>query len=77
MLANISYFVVLDKVGEIETLFLFLTYTTCKSVVGMSNTVALDFGHAMFGPIGGSIFALIVAISCFGALNGQLLSSST
>lgn len=39
----------------------------------MSNTVALDFGHAMFGSIGGSVFALIVAISCFGALNGWLL----
>jgi hypothetical protein len=38
--------------------------------VGLSNTVALDFGRSLFGPIGGTIFALLVAISCFGALNG-------
>ena len=39
----------------------------------MSNTVALDFGHAMFGRIGGIVFAIMVALSCFGALNGALL----
>lgn len=53
LLANVSYFVVLDKV-----------------TVGMSNTVALDFGRALFGPAGGVVFAVMVAISCFGALNG-------
>ncbi|KAF9052662.1 L-methionine transporter [Panaeolus papilionaceus] len=59
VLANISYFVVLDK-----------------SVVGLSNTVALDFGRALFGPIGGSVFAFMVAFSCFGALNGSFFTSS-
>lgn len=39
-------------------------------MVGLSNTVALDFGRALFGPIGGSVFAFMVAFSCFGALNG-------
>jgi amino acid transporter len=30
----------------------------------------MDFGRALFGPIGGTIFAFMVAFSCFGALNG-------
>jgi len=54
LMANVSYFVVLDK----ET-------------VGRSNTVAMDFGRAIWGPIGGSVFAFMVAFSCFGALNGS------
>lgn len=45
-----------------------------KETVGLSNTVALDFGRALFGPVGGMVFALMVAISCFGALNGEALS---
>ncbi|KAG2111595.1 amino acid permease-domain-containing protein [Suillus discolor] len=57
--ANVSYFVVLDKV-----------------TVGMSNTVALDFGRALFGPAGGVLFAVMVAISCFGALNGSTFTSA-
>ncbi|KAG5728011.1 B(0,+)-type amino acid transporter 1 [Termitomyces sp. T112] len=59
MLANISYFVVLDMV-----------------TVSMSNTVALDFGRALFGPIGGMVFAFMVAFSCFGALNGSFFTTS-
>lgn len=59
LLANVSYFVVLDKV-----------------TVGMSNTVALDFGRALFGPAGGVVFAVMVAISCFGALNGSTFTSA-
>jgi amino acid transporter len=42
-----------------------------KGTVGRSNTVALDFGRALFGPMGGSVFAFMVAFSCFGALNGM------
>lgn len=41
-----------------------------KNLVAHSNTVGLDFGKEIFGPIGGVVFALIVAVSCFGALNG-------
>ncbi|EIN07323.1 L-methionine transporter [Punctularia strigosozonata HHB-11173 SS5] len=59
LLANVSYFVVLDK-----------------NVVGQSNTVALDFGRALLGPLGGSIFAFTVAFSCFGALNGSFFTSA-
>jgi len=58
LLANVSYFVVLDK-----------------TTVGLSNTVALDFGRALFGPIGGSVFAFMVAFSCFGALNGSFFTA--
>ncbi|THH16345.1 hypothetical protein EW146_g4269 [Bondarzewia mesenterica] len=58
LLANLSYFVVLDK-----------------NTVGLSNTVALDFGRALFGPVGGSVFAAMVAFSCFGALNGSFFTS--
>jgi hypothetical protein len=43
-----------------------------KDVVGLSNTVAVDFGRALFGSAGGVVFAFLVAISCFGALNGKL-----
>jgi len=59
LLANVSYFVVLEK-----------------NIVGLSNTVAMDFGRALFGPIGGSVFAFMVAFSCFGALNGSFFTSS-
>ncbi|KZT67743.1 amino acid transporter [Daedalea quercina L-15889] len=59
LLANLAYFVVLDK-----------------DTVGRSNTVALDFGRALFGPVGGVPFALMVAISCFGALNGSSFTAS-
>lgn len=41
-----------------------------QATLARSNTVALDFGRALFGPVGGVAFALMVAISCFGALNG-------
>lgn len=42
-----------------------------KATVSSSNAVALDFGRALFGPIGGVVFAVCVAVSCFGALNGS------
>ncbi|KAE8233777.1 hypothetical protein CF326_g1181 [Tilletia indica] len=43
--------------------------------VKRTNTVALDFGSAMFGPTGAILFASLVAFSCFGALNGQIFTS--
>ncbi|KAL4077054.1 amino acid permease-domain-containing protein [Scleroderma yunnanense] len=46
-----------------------------KETVGSSNTVALDFGRALFGPVGGMVFALMVAISCFGALNAAVFTA--
>ncbi|KAE9395060.1 amino acid transporter [Gymnopus androsaceus JB14] len=59
LLANVSYFAVLDK-----------------NLVGLSNTVAMDFGRAIFGPWGGTFFAFMVAFSCFGALNGGFFTAS-
>ncbi|KAK9897215.1 hypothetical protein P389DRAFT_54590 [Cystobasidium minutum MCA 4210] len=47
-----------------------------KTLVAHSNTVGLDFGKQIFGPVGGVVFALIVAVSCFGALNGSLFTSA-
>ena len=43
-----------------------------QTIVARSNTVAMDFGRALFGPVGGFLFAFMVAISCFGALNGTV-----
>ncbi|KAI0059899.1 amino acid transporter [Artomyces pyxidatus] len=59
LLANLSYFVVLEK-----------------DAVGASNTIALDFGQAMFGAPGGALFALVVALSCFGALHASFFTDS-
>ncbi|KIM24009.1 hypothetical protein M408DRAFT_332062 [Serendipita vermifera MAFF 305830] len=59
LLANVSYFIVLDK-----------------DTVSRSNTIALDFGRALFGPLGAILFSCMVAVSCFGALNGAFFTSS-
>ncbi|TEB36352.1 L-methionine transporter [Coprinellus micaceus] len=59
LMANISYFAVLDK-----------------NTVALSNTVALDFGRAIWGRAGATLFAVMVAVSCFGALNGSFYTSS-
>ncbi|GAA93618.1 uncharacterized protein L969DRAFT_14026 [Mixia osmundae IAM 14324] len=61
---------------------LFLVANICyfivlpQDIVAHSNTVALDFGRALFGPVGGLAFAAIVAVSCFGALNSSLYTSA-
>lgn len=47
------------------------------SVVASSNTVALDFGHATIGKLGGLVFSTLVSISCFGALNGSFYTSES
>jgi amino acid transporter len=46
------------------------------NLVSQTNTVALDFGSAVLGTTGGILFALIVAFSCFGALNGQVYTTA-
>lgn len=45
-------------------------------LVSRTNSVALDFGASAFGPMGGTFFAILVAFSCFGALNGHLYTYS-
>ncbi|RHZ43809.1 hypothetical protein Glove_853g13 [Diversispora epigaea] len=47
-----------------------------SSIVIKTNTIALDFGRAIFGPVGGILFALCVAASCFGAANGGIFTGS-
>lgn len=45
------------------------------ATIKQTNTIALDFGRAILGPIGGTVFALCVACSCFGALNASFFTS--
>lgn len=45
------------------------------SVIGSSNTVAVAFGAKVFGPVGGVILAIVVSLSCFGALNATTFTS--
>jgi amino acid transporter len=44
--------------------------------VARTNSIALDFGSAVFGSIGGVLFAGFVAFSCLGALNGHMYTYS-
>lgn len=46
------------------------------ALVSGTNTVALDFGSAIFGTTGGIVFAGLVSFSCFGALNSQVYTSA-
>lgn len=43
--------------------------------INKSNTVAVAFGQAVYGPIGSLVLALIVSGSCFGALNATTFTS--
>ncbi|KAH9460370.1 hypothetical protein Pst134EB_008544 [Puccinia striiformis f. sp. tritici] len=45
-------------------------------VVTQSNTIGLEFGRVIFGPIGSFVFSLIVAFACFGALNSCVFTTS-
>ena len=51
--------------------FLVLPHDTIEA----SNTVAVQFGRKVFGPIGALILALVVSASCFGALNATTFTS--
>ncbi|KAJ5902462.1 hypothetical protein N7495_002990 [Penicillium taxi] len=52
--------------------FLVLPHETIEA----SNTVAVQFGGKVFGPVGALILALVVSASCFGALNATTFTSS-
>lgn len=45
------------------------------STINSTNTVAVNFGSTVFGPIGSLVLALIVSASCFGALNATTFTS--
>ena len=44
-------------------------------VINASNTVAVAFGHTVFGPLGSLLLALTVCGSCFGALNATTFTA--
>ncbi|WVQ98904.1 hypothetical protein IAU59_006035 [Kwoniella sp. CBS 9459] len=46
------------------------------AIVAASNTVALDYGKATIGSLGMVVFSVLVAISCFGALNGGFYTTA-
>lgn len=45
------------------------------STIASSNTIAVQFGSVVFGPVGSLVLALIVGGSCFGALNATTFTS--
>lgn len=45
------------------------------NTINASNTVAVAFGHTVFGPIGSLVLALTVSGSCFGALNATTFTA--
>lgn len=46
------------------------------NLINNSNTVAVQFGNRVFGPIGALVLAIIVGASCFGALNATSFTAS-
>ncbi|KAA8643205.1 hypothetical protein EYZ11_003108 [Aspergillus tanneri] len=51
--------------------FLVLPHSTIEA----SNTVVVQFGDKVFGPLGALVFAVIVSASCFGSLNATIFTS--
>ncbi|KAL2007225.1 hypothetical protein VTN00DRAFT_8663 [Thermoascus crustaceus] len=45
------------------------------SMIESSNTIAVQFGATVFGPIGALVLALVVSASCIGALNATIFTS--
>ena len=45
------------------------------ATITSSNTIAVQFGSVVFGPIGSLVLAVIVSLSCFGALNATTFTS--
>ncbi|KAI9893588.1 MAG: hypothetical protein M1814_006384 [Vezdaea aestivalis] len=44
-------------------------------VIAKTNTVAVQFGSKVFGPLGALLLSLTVSLSCFGALNAATFTS--
>lgn len=45
------------------------------ATISASNTIAVQFGSVVFGPVGSLVLALVVSASCFGALNASTFTS--
>ncbi|KAI9882419.1 MAG: hypothetical protein M1823_005830 [Watsoniomyces obsoletus] len=43
--------------------------------ISKSNTVAVQFGHKVFGAVGSAVLAIVVSFSCFGALNATTFTA--
>lgn len=63
--------VILSYISANVAYFFVLPLKTLNS----TNTVAVNFGAAVFGPIGSLVLALVVSASCFGALNATAFTS--
>lgn len=50
-------------------------FVLSQDTIISSNTIAVKFGRVVFGPIGSLVLALIVAASCFGALNAATFTT--
>lgn len=46
-----------------------------QSTIESSNTIAIEFGQKVFGSVGALILALVVSMSCIGALNATTFTS--
>lgn len=46
-----------------------------QATIAKSNTIAVQFGAKVFGPVGALILALVVSGSCLGALNATCFTS--
>ena len=55
-----------------NTAYIFVLPT---AVIAKTNTIAVQFGSVVFGPIGALCLAIMVALSCFGALNATAFTS--
>lgn len=78
LLANVAYFIVLPfEVVICFPLSLFeLDLLTYLKQATATSTIGLDFGRSIAGPVGALCFAIVVGISCLGALNSSLYTSS-
>lgn len=63
--------VILSYILANVSYFLVLPHSTIEA----SNTVAVQFGNEVFGPVGALVLALVVSASCFGALNATIFTS--
>ncbi|OJD11723.1 hypothetical protein AJ78_07560 [Emergomyces pasteurianus Ep9510] len=50
-------------------------FVLAPSTINATNTVAVQFGGKVFGPVGALSLALVVSASCFGALNATAFTS--
>lgn len=46
-----------------------------RQTIESSNTIAVQFGSKVFGPVGALVLALVVSASCFGSLNATVFTS--